>query len=204
MRYTEEELVEIWEVCKDKYIIQQKRNEWLCTLRTINEMEGVKNILEIGAFDGGSSYGLKHFAENMVTMDFIPKCRFDQVPFQSLNWTYIGGDSHDPSFRQKASDFLGGTVDVLMIDGDHTYAGALQDYHEYKHLVREGGIIIFHDIMDTEAHREQGCFVHDTWKEVKELNEFTNYKECIELETEMRHGQWMDNTTWGGVGIITV
>ena len=170
-------------------------------------MDNVKNILEIGAFDGGGSYGLKHFAENMVTMDFIPQCRFDQRPFQEINWTYIGGDSHDPNFRQQAHDFLGGTVDVLMIDGDHTYAGALQDYHDYKYLVREGGIIIFHDILDTPAHREQGCFVHDTWAEVKELH---NHKECIELEGEIRvvgnppKPEMMDNTTWGGVGILFV
>jgi predicted O-methyltransferase YrrM len=207
-KYTEEELVTIWETCKDKYTIQQKKNEWLCVLRTINEMEDVKNILEIGAFDGGSSYGLKHFAENMVTMDFIPTCRFDQTPFGELNWTYLGGDSHDPNFKQQASDFLGGVVDVLMIDGDHTHDGSLQDYNDYKHLVRKGGIIIFHDIMDTESHREQGCFVHDTWSDVKKQHD--KYTECIELEGEIRvvgnpaKPELMDNTTWGGVGIVVI
>tara|TARA_R110000822_G_scaffold162284_3_gene302681 strand:+ start:757 stop:1362 length:606 start_codon:yes stop_codon:yes gene_type:complete len=199
MRYTEEVLQEIWVTCRDKYIIQQKQNEWLCVLRTINGMDNVKNILEIGAFDGGSSYGLKHFAENMVTIDFIPQCRFDLVPFQSINYNYIGGNSHDPYIRQQVSDLLGGTVDVLMIDGDHTYAGSLQDYHEYKHLVRKGGIIIFHDILDTESHREQGCFVHDTWAEVKEFHE---HKECIDLGQEFRHNTWYSNTVWGGVGIL--
>ena len=120
-KFTEEELEGIWETCKTKYTIQQKRKEWLCVLETINKMDNVKNILEIGSFDGGSSYGLSRFAENMVTIDFIPQCRFDQGPFQELNWTYLGDDSHKPEILKQASDFLGGTVDVLMIDGDHTH-----------------------------------------------------------------------------------
>lgn len=37
-------------------------------------------------------------------------------------------------------------IDLLFIDGDHTYKGTLNDYNTYNGKVRKGGLIIFHDI----------------------------------------------------------
>ncbi len=37
-------------------------------------------------------------------------------------------------------------VDVLFIDGDHTYDGCLADWRMYSPLVRPGGLILLHDI----------------------------------------------------------
>jgi len=36
---------------------------------------------------------------------------------------------------------------VLFIDGDHSYTGAIHDFLLYRHLVRAGGVIAFHDIV---------------------------------------------------------
>lgn len=38
-------------------------------------------------------------------------------------------------------------VDPLFVDGDHTYVGARSDYEMYGPLVRDGGIVAFHDIV---------------------------------------------------------
>ena len=38
-------------------------------------------------------------------------------------------------------------IDLLFIDGDHTYVGVKMDFEMYRPLVRKGGIIAFHDIV---------------------------------------------------------
>ncbi len=37
-------------------------------------------------------------------------------------------------------------IDFLFFDGDHTEVGVAVDFSLYKGLVREGGLIAFHDI----------------------------------------------------------
>jgi len=41
----------------------------------------------------------------------------------------------------------GEPLDFLFIDGDHTYEGVKRDFEMYSPLVRNGGIIAFHDIV---------------------------------------------------------
>ena len=57
-------------------------------------------------------------------------------------------------------------VDFVFIDGDHTYEGVKQDFEMYSPLVKDGGIVAFHDIV---AHPvETGCEVNRLWDEIKE------------------------------------
>src|SRR3990167_2005662 len=56
---------------------------------------------------------------------------------------FMKGYSHE-----LAKDLLPkiGAIDILFIDGDHTYKGALSDYNNYHTKVKKHGLIIFHDI----------------------------------------------------------
>lgn len=59
----------------------------------------------------------------------------------------IDGNSHEKSTIDRLKDILEGKeIDVLFIDGDHTYEGCKMDYDMYSPLVRKGGIIAIHDI----------------------------------------------------------
>lgn len=58
-----------------------------------------------------------------------------------------------------------GVVDMLFIDGDHSYEGLKADFENYKGIVRKGGIIVIHDISCIET-------VHDFWKEIVESNTY--------------------------------
>ena len=96
-------------------------------------------------------------------------------------------DSHWPSTAEDIRLHLTeGLLDFLFIDGDHSYAGVKQDYETFAPMVRAGGVIAFHDILDTSWHREQGCFVADFWKEL------TGPKEEIAFMP----------LTWGGIGVM--
>lgn len=67
-----------------------------------------------------------------------------QAP-QDLNVTYITGDS--AYYAEQAMTWLGRQVDILFIDGDHTYDGVRADI-TYTDCVRIGGYAIFHDCYD--------------------------------------------------------
>ncbi len=38
-----------------------------------------------------------------------------------------------------------GHIDLLFIDGDHAYEGVRADWEAYKHLLRAGAVVVFHD-----------------------------------------------------------
>ena len=60
----------------------------------------------------------------------------------------LEADSHDRATLDRVRTlFAGRPVDVLFIDGDHTYAGVRSDYEMYGPLVRDGGVVAFHDIV---------------------------------------------------------
>ena len=59
----------------------------------------------------------------------------------------------------------GSPVDVLFIDGDHSYAGAKRDFELYHSLVRLGGFVAFHDIVRHAAN--VGCQVDRFWAEIR-------------------------------------
>ena len=78
-------------------------------------------------------------------------------------FTYTG-DSHSSSTLHDIKNILKDEkLDFLFIDGDHTYKGVKQDFEMYKSLVSPGGWIGFHDINDTNHHRELNVHVGKFW-----------------------------------------
>lgn len=80
----------------------------------------------------------------------------------------IQGDSHLPITRERAEQALAGDkIDILFIDGDHTYAGVKTDFELWSPLVRPGGMVIFHDIL---FHKHvANCEVDKLWAELKKI-----------------------------------
>jgi predicted O-linked N-acetylglucosamine transferase (SPINDLY family) len=95
-------------------------------------------------------------------------------------------DSHDPSTLERVRRILEHEMlDLLFIDGDHTYEGVKADYEIYSDIVKPGGYIAFHDIVDSQQHRDKNCFVARFWNELR--------GEKFEFNT---HG------VWGGIGVV--
>ncbi len=94
-------------------------------------------------------------------------------------------DSHDLHTREKIRELLGGRkLDLLFIDGDHSYDGVKKDFETYSPLVAGGGMIAFHDIVN---RREAGaCGVPGFWRELKQ---------------NRRHLEFVNNWQQGGWGI---
>ncbi len=106
-----------------------------------------RRILEIGSLYGGTLvYWLKCLTKgddtNVVAIDpEIDKVR-DYLSDPRL--VLVNSSSHNESAINKALSYA--PFDALFIDGDHSYEGAKRDFDTYGDMVREGGLILLHDI----------------------------------------------------------
>ena len=78
----------------------------------------------------------------------------------------VRADSHAPATLERIRRLLEGrAVDFLFIDGDHTYEGVRTDFERYAPLVRPGGLIALHDIVEMPGRPEYG--VARFWRELR-------------------------------------
>ena len=99
---------------------------------------------------------------------------------------------------QKVSEFSplvsllnGRKIDFLFIDGDHRFSGVKKDWRLYSPLVKNNGLIVFHDILPHP--KVPKCKVDKLWNKIK-----IDYKhiEFIDRYDDCGWGQW------GGIGGI--
>jgi cephalosporin hydroxylase len=162
--------------------------EWLLERR-------IHNVLEIGVrFGGTASLWCGIATGKVVGIDWTgtdslgdqTRILGNQMERQYSNYRFICGDSHKQETYEQVLQHVD-EVDFLFIDGDHSYAGIAKDFAMYSPLVRQGGCIAFHDIVDTELTRKYSLGVHKFWKELPVAPKF---EFCVGGE-------------WGGIGAIT-
>lgn len=159
------------------------------------------NVMEIGSESGGTFYLWCKLAKGIkISLDFpsgtsgsgrfAEERALDSRTKMFKSWAkdvhVVTGDSHLIDTWHDVNDILRDRkLDFLFIDGDHSYEGVKKDFEDYRYFVKDGGLIGFHDINDTEYHRKHGCFVAQFWNELqgdkKEIN---------------RHEHW------GGIGLV--
>ena len=111
-------------------------------------------VCEIGTYNGATSLffcGLSS-VKRFVGMDIQPLNRREMAALapRRVELTLLTGSSRD--LKDQLHDALrGGRIDLLFIDGDHSYEGARADLLDYRELVRRGGLIAFHDIVPENA-----------------------------------------------------
>jgi cephalosporin hydroxylase len=86
----------------------------------------------------------------------------------------LRADSRNPETLNRVRSLLRGQpLDLLFIDGDHSYEGVKADFTNYRSLVRPGGLIVFHDIVRDFGTRYGKPTGHYTggvpvfWEEIK-------------------------------------
>ncbi len=117
-----------------------------------------KIILEIGTASAGTLLLWARIAsQKVITCDLrdmqpmLPLFKQLPPPESQCEIVLLSGDSHSPEFLKRVEDELKGEkVDFLFIDGDHTEIGVTADFNDYRHLVRSGGLIAFHDIVESQ------------------------------------------------------
>jgi cephalosporin hydroxylase len=61
------------------------------------------------------------------------------------HWKFVQADSYEYWKRFKEP------IDILLIDGDHSYSSVKNDYDHYEPLVVDGGYILLHDTCDSKG-----------------------------------------------------
>lgn len=119
------------------------------------------NYLEIGCYGGGSASLMVHRPKtNVTSVDLggpIPmSVAVDNVKsFNKFNniFNYVKGNSHSKDTAFQVSNIMN-AVDILFIDGDHSFNGVIQDFKMYSEFVVDGGYIIFDDYADAKYSPE--------------------------------------------------
>lgn len=154
----------------------QKRSEILNLARKVSEIQP-RNILEIGTAFGGTLMIWAQIASHkVVSCDINDLSLQDSLfgafppPSSDCQVELLCGDSHTEEFAERAAAaFDGEPVDFLFIDGDHLYDGVKKDFELYRKLVRPGGLIAFHDIVENQPLPENQ--VYQFWKDVRNTGE---------------------------------
>jgi len=131
----------------------QKDSEIFYLFNLVKENK-FKNICEIGSYKGGTFFLLCQAASDdatLVSIDIkypIERKLAHKLFGKSGQKIYcIKGDTKDHStYRKLESALKGKSLDLLFIDGDHSLFGVMNDFIRFSPLVKEGGIIVFHDI----------------------------------------------------------
>jgi Methyltransferase domain len=124
----------------------QKDAELAGFLALVMDLDPLDLIVEIGSFDGGTLWAWQQICPTVIGVDLPPPGHEDTVRLNGLGCQVVCGDSHDPATVDRLLGLLDREVDMLFIDGDHSYDGVKADYEMYSPLVRPGGLIGFHDI----------------------------------------------------------
>ena len=115
----------------------------------------IGHVYGIDSFEGDEHAGVKE------TYDFVLKKR-DELELDNI--TFIKGYFDDVVKTWKKS------IDILHIDGLHTYEAAKNDFEKWSPLVKENGVILMHDTM------VERFGVKDFFEEI-DLPK-TNFKHC--------------------------
>lgn len=159
----------------------QREGELEALVDLVRELEP-ETVLEIGTCHGGSLRAWCECAADnalVISVD-LPDGEFGggyyeaQVPDmlrhrqRGQEMALVAGNSHDADVHRRVTHYLDGRqVDFLFIDGDHTYEGVQKDFADYAPMVRDGGLIVIHDVRaDPRDSRNR---VHEFWRNVIRL-----------------------------------
>ena len=182
-----------------------------------------KVIVEIGTANGGTlarwieipdvetiisiDYPIGiHGGQGFEERTYVISDALEQVNITKKQFFAINGDSKDTYIIDRLEEILQGRkVDFLFIDGDHTYNGVKSDFNLYEKFLREGSLVGFHDIIDSEFHREHGCFVSTFWNELKKEYNFKefNYTNTLDkVSIPYMYDISIDKGGFGGIGVV--
>jgi predicted O-methyltransferase YrrM len=146
-------------------------------------LEQPRAVVEIGTGRGGTLFLLASVAQPDAVLVSIDAAHAEGVfggrrayrhrtrlygalgrPGQGV--VFIAADSHRSETRLAVEAALRGrAVDLLFIDGDHSPDGVESDFELYSPLVRNGGLVAFHDIVPGPAEHVGG--VPGFWQRIR-------------------------------------
>jgi hypothetical protein len=149
---------------KDRLRLNQHVPEWRAFLEYVAGYLRAREVLrpvivEIGILDGAQ----RRFYEELLGAEYIG------IDINPISPATISGDSAVPGTVDELKKRLGGwPIDLLFIDGLHTYAGAKSDYEIYGPLTKH--LIAIHDIHTPKLWPGDPVDVARLWTEILKTN----------------------------------
>mgnify|MGYP001205516727 FL=1 len=123
----------------------------------IENIEEKKKCLEIGLGHFGSTHFIfRELFDEVITIEkdfsrvrlFVDNLIKYDENYNLNNSRFVHGYSYEPSTIHKVEQILGDNLlDMLFIDGNHSYQDILTDYLIYKNFLKPGGYLVVHDYM---------------------------------------------------------
>ena len=172
--------------------ILQWEKEFETLLALYRELKPART-LEIGTYHGGTLY---HWLQNaspyarVVSVDSYAV----GVDNRSLYWGWvrapvdlvvIPGDSHDPITVEKVRTH--GPYDWVFVDAGHFLPEVGKDWELYRPMVRQGGVLVFHDILTHPAW--PSIEVGQLWEQIRKT------ERTMEIVADR-------DAEWGGLGVV--
>ena len=107
-----------------------------------------------------------HYLRGLETRAAMPEILASLMrPGQTLHAIRESSTWH--GVREDVRRLLAGrSIDLLVIDGDHSYGGVRSDFEMYAGLVAPGGLVAFHDVMVRPENSGRGLDVGVYWQEL--------------------------------------
>lgn len=152
-------------------------------------------VLEIGSLFGGTLWYWSRLPDLARCVTIDQPSDWEQVAagvrearptwpgfFPAADFLDLQADSKATATAAAVDDWLGSELfDFAFIDGDHSYDGVADDFAIWRHRIRSGGLVAFHDTVPNADRHEPGV--------VKFVNE---------LKWDFSSVEWFDPD---GVGI---
>ncbi len=157
--------------------------------------------LEIGTFQGGSAL-IVAAALDALQSDARMYCVDPAPQITSEHWAQLQSraklfEATSPDVIPTVAAAAGAPFDLVLIDGDHSYKGALRDGEAVLPHMAHGGYLIFHDGFFVEVRRAIDDFVG---AHPDRLVDFGLLTREITLEQRPKGGPLQ----WGGLRVVYV
>lgn len=157
-----------------------------------------KTALEIGMAQAGTSFLLKESISSLTLLMGIDIYLHNVFILEAFNkrgchLQFFEGSSTEPAIKNGVIDALAGRkLDLLFIDGDHSYDGVKTDFQNYRDLVCDGGLIVFHDICE-DCQTKHGIQSENYTGGVPQF--------WMEIKDSFEHYEFVDQADQDGFGI---
>ena len=190
-------MADVFQTIGKKWVLEQHPKEIHSFAWYLREHYVGGPVIELGVRHGGTSalwHQLIPEARVVIGVDRIGADSYQEPEFSDRaremeaefpRFRFVAGDTGDPKTVEVVRALLADDpAGFLFIDADHAYESVKRDYEWYRPLVRPGGMIAFHDIVDSP---KTGGGVTKFWREIGGTVEF-----------KIKDGDW------GGIGAVRV